>query len=89
MVAIGKSDFCDEAVFVIFEADETHVKPQHDITAHINITDDNINEADQVFILHLRVQHKHMNGRVVLQQRPSTLCRIMDNDRTLFPQACR
>ena len=73
-------DFCAEDVLVRFEADEAYMRPQHDVSANISITDDNINEADQVFILYLKSETA--GGNVLLQQRQSSLCRIIDNDRT-------
>ena len=80
-ILLGDLDFSDEAVFVTFEADEGYTRPQYDSIAHINITDDDINEADQVFILHLELEYMHVNGDVSLDQRQSSLCRIIDDDR--------
>ncbi len=64
-----------------FEADETYMWPQYDNIAYFNVTDDNINEADQIFILHLELENAYMNGNVLLQRRQNSLCRIIDNDR--------
>ena len=63
---------------IAFEADE--ISPQFDITTYINITDDDINEAQQVFAVVLEVEEALDESSVVLL-RPSTLCTIVDDDR--------
>ena len=52
------------------------------MSAHIFVTDDAINEAmQQVFIAELMIVGCLDPARVDLTVRPSTLCRILDNDR--------
>lgn len=74
-------DFCGQSVFVTFEADETFTESVFEITAQINITDDNINEAEQIFVVGMELEYALENTSVLLERRPSSLCRIIDNDR--------
>ena len=80
-IFVGNLDFSGKEVLVTFEADDTNIRPRYDSIAHINVTDDNINEADQVFILRLELEHSSVKGDVLLQLRPSSLCKIIDDDR--------
>ena len=49
--------------------------------AHIPIVDDAINEAAQVFIVELRLVSCVDSARFNLTTQPSSLCKIIDNDR--------
>lgn len=69
-------DFCGTAVLVMFEADET-LDPQAEVTAYINITDDSINEGEQVFMLEMETETILGNST---QQKLYSLCKIIDND---------
>ena len=47
----------------------------------INVTDDIINEADEVFVVHLELVDAVDPNRVDLGVRNASLCRIGDDDR--------
>ena len=74
----GGVDFSTKPLTITFMADESD--PQHEISARISIMDDTVNEADQVFIVSIELEHALVNTSVWLDRRPSTLCRIVDND---------
>lgn len=61
----------------MFKADETFANPLVEATAYINITNDNINEADQVFMVEMEVQHGLDSSSALLEQ---TICKIIDDD---------
>ena len=75
-------DFNNTAITLIFEPDEDAEVPVNEMSARIPIVDDDINEAtEQVFIVHLRLISSVNRSRVDFSTRPSSLCRIIDNDR--------
>lgn len=53
----------------------------NEIEVYINITDDDINEAEQFFVVNLRIEDALLHGHVQLSRRPSVLARIVDDDR--------
>ena len=75
--AVG-SDFCGEAVVLIFKADETLANPMAEATAYINITNDSINEADQVFVVEMQIQNGLDNSSALLLEH--SICKIIDDD---------
>ena len=65
---------------IIFEADEN--SGVNDMSAPVAIFDDPINEAaEQAFIVQLKLISSINPGLIDLNQRPASLCRIVDNDR--------
>ena len=73
-------DFNDTNITLIFEPDEDG--EVNEKSAPIFITDDAINEAtEQVFVAELILVSSNDSATVDLTIRPSTLCRIIDNDR--------
>ena len=73
-------DFNNTNITLVFEPDEdTEVSEK---SAPIFVTDDVINEAtEQVFVAELILVSSLDQTTVDLTIRPSTLCRIVDNDR--------
>lgn len=74
------NDFNNSAITIIFEPDENGEISE--MAAPVLVTDDAVNEAtEQVFVVTL----KHINSldpsKVDLTIRPTSLCRIVDNDR--------
>ena len=75
------NDFNNISVTLIFEPDENGT-PMNERNAPIPIVDDAINEAtEQVFIVELLLISSLDPATVDLNTRPSSLCRIIDNDR--------
>ena len=75
------SDFNNASVTLIFEPDEDGT-PMNEKGAPIPIVDDAINEAtEQMFVVELRLVSSLDPATVGLDTRPSSLCRIIDNDR--------
>ena len=73
-------DFNHANITLVFEPDED--AEVNEKSAPIFITDDAINEAtQQVFIAELILASSLDSATVDLTIRPSTLCRIIDNDR--------
>ena len=73
-------DFNNTNIIVIFEPDEDAEVDEK--STPIFVTDDVINEAtEQVFIAGLQLVSSLDPATVDLSIRPSTLCRIIDNDR--------
>ena len=70
-------DFSGEVVLVTFEPDEKSASSKNEVTTSINITDDNINEAEQIFLLEINIEQ---SLSFPLLRRPTTLCKIIDND---------
>ena len=73
------ADFDDAMVRVIFDPDEDMDNSVQN--APIPVVDDLINEAEQVFVVQLKLNSSTNPGSVSLTQRPASLCRIVDNDR--------
>ena len=74
-------DFNNTNITLIFEPDEDGT-PMNERSAPVPIVDDAINEAtEQVFIVELRLVSSLDPARVDLSTRPSSLCKITDNDR--------
>ena len=72
------NDFNNTNITLIFEPDENAPAMIRVMNAPIPIIDDVINEAtEQVFVVELRL----ISRLVDLSIRPSSLCRIIDNDR--------
>ena len=80
------ADFNSTNITLVFEPDENgEINEQ---SARIFITDDAINEAtEQVFVAELILVSSLDSATVDLTTRPSTLCRIIDNDRK-FESEC-
>ena len=75
------NDFNNASVTLIFEPDEDGT-PMNEMGAPIPIVDDAINEAtEQVFVVELRLVSSLDPATVDLSIRPSSLCKIIDNDR--------
>jgi hypothetical protein len=73
------ADFNNANITVVFEPDEG--AEVNEMGAPIFITDDAINEAtEQVFVAELILVSSLDSATVDLTIRPSTLCRIIDND---------
>ena len=74
------NDFNNTNITLVFEPDEGAEVSNRN--APIFITDDDINEAtEQVFVAELLLINSSNPVSVDLTTRPSTLCRIIDNDR--------
>ena len=73
------ADFNNTNITLVFEPDEDAAINEK--SASIFITDDAINEAEQVFIAELIHVSSLDPATIDLSIRPSTLCRIIDNDR--------
>ena len=74
------ADFNSTNITIVFEPDED--EEVNEGSAPIFITDDAINEAtEQVFVAELILVSSLDSATVDLSVRPSTLCRIIDNDR--------
>ena len=83
MLPIDSNDYNSSSIIVIFEPDEDAAINEK--SAPIFVTDDAINEAtEQVFVAELILVSSLDSATVDLTTRPSTLCRIIDNDRKLF-----
>ena len=79
MLSIDSNDYNSSRITVIFEPDEDG--EVNEMSAPIFITDDAINEAtEQVFVAELILVSSLDSATVDLTIRPSTLCRIIDND---------
>ena len=75
------ADFNSTNITLVFEPDEDMDQPVNEKSARISVTDDAINEAmEQVFIAELMLVSSFDSSSVQIT-RPSTLCRIIDNDR--------
>ena len=75
------NDFNNANITLIFEPDEDGTS-MNERDAPIPIVDDAINEAtEQVFIVEFRLVSSLDRLKVNLSTRPSSLCRIIDNDR--------
>ena len=75
------ADFDNTNITLVFEPDEDVDQPVNEKSARIFVTDDAINEAmEQVFIAELMLVSS-LDSSSVQITRPSTLCRIVDNDR--------
>ena len=73
-------DFNSTNITVIFEPDED--AEVNETSVYIPIVDDAINEfTEQVFVAELRLVSSLDSATVDLNTQPSTLCRIIDNDR--------
>ena len=80
MLPIDSNDYNSSSITVVFEPDEDG--EVNEKSAPIFITDDAINEAtEQVFVVELILVSSLDSATVDLSVRPSTLCRIIDNDR--------
>ena len=74
------ADFNNTNITLVFEPDEDG--EVNEIYTPIFVTDDAINEAtEQVFVAELILVSSLDSATVDLTIRPSTLCRIIDNDR--------
>ena len=74
------NDFNNTNITLVFEPDEDGEVSEKDVP--ISITNDAINEAiEQVFVAELLLINSSNPASVDLTTRPSTLCRIIDNDR--------
>ena len=73
------NDFYNTNITLIFEPDED--VPVNEINVPIPFVDDAINEAiEQVYIVLLQLVSSMRPAGVDLSTRPSSLCRIIDND---------
>lgn len=73
------NDFDDSVVIVTFPADEGQATRIPERTALIPITDDDIDEADQLFVVYLEIMNAEYVSRIDIGRSNST-CRIIDND---------
>ena len=74
------NDFNNTNITLVFEPDED--REINGKNAFIYVTNDAINEAtEQVFVAELLLINSSNPASVDLTRRPSTLCRITDNDR--------
>ncbi len=78
---IEQEDFIGDTVLATFYADDSSEDPQTEALAYINIVDDNINEASQVFILKLDYEDNQFISDIFLNKRHLSLAKIQDNDR--------
>ena len=69
----------ENTIVQIFPADEG-LDPQNDVDTPITVFDDDIDEADQVFIANLVISGAVNTSQVLIERRSST-CIIDDNDR--------
>jgi hypothetical protein len=77
---LGLNDFNNTNITIIFEPDEDAETNERSVP--IFVIDDAINEAiEHVFVAELRLISSINAAAVDLSTRPSTLCRIIDNDR--------
>ena len=79
------NDFDNTTIIITFEPDED-VVPMNGINinglgAPVPIVDDAVNEAEQVFVVELRLVSSINPATVDLSIQPTSLCRIVDNDR--------
>ena len=72
------NDFDTGTIRIIFEPDEDEGDNERD--APIPITNDNVNEAEQVFVVHLILINSSNPGSIDVMYRSSSLCRIIDDD---------
>ena len=76
------SDFNHTNITVVFEPDEDHSVAVSERSVPILVVGDDINEAmQQVFVIDLILISSLDAVTVDLTRRPSSLCRIVDNDR--------
>ena len=74
------NDFNSTPVTLIIPPDEQSLGVV-DFPVTIGIVDDAINEAtEQVFVVQLQVVNSTSQSSIDLSSRPSSLCRIIDND---------
>ena len=77
---LDRNDFNSTNITLVFEPDEDAEVTEKSIP--LFVIDDAINEAlEQVFVIELRVVSSVNPTGVDLITRPSSLCRIIDNDR--------
>ena len=82
LLPLDLADFDNTNITLVFEPDEEG--EVNEKSAPIFITDDAINEAtEQVFVAELILVSSIDSVTVDLTVQPSTLCRIIDNDRKL------
>ena len=74
------SDFNSVAFVVIFPADESAGSVLTEVLASVSLVDDDINEADQSFIVRLDVVEAMNFDLVDTNSRNTTICQIRDND---------
>jgi hypothetical protein len=80
MNSIDLADFNNTNITLVFEPDEG--AEVNEMSAPIFVTDDATNEAtEQVFVAELKLVSSLDPATIDLTIRPSTLCRIIDNDR--------
>lgn len=71
-----RRDFSTDELLVTFEAS---TQPNEDIIVYVNITDDEINEAEEVFVLEIEILDAVDRSRIDVT-RAVSLGRIADND---------
>ena len=80
LLLLDLNDFNNSAITLIFEPDEDQLISE--MSASIPVTDDAINEAtEQVFVVELRLVSTLDPSTVGFTVRPTSLCKIIDNDR--------
>ena len=80
MLSIDRNDFNNTSIIIVFEPDED--AEVNEKSAPFLVIDDAINEAaEQVFVIELQIVSSVNPTGVDLTTRPSSLCRIIDNDR--------
>ena len=75
-----EEDFNSRSFSVIFPADENLTYPIRRIDAFISTVDDDVNEAEQVFVVSFNVENA-TNPILVTVSDFRSLCFIRDNDR--------
>ena len=75
----GLNDFNNTILTIVFEPDE--IDDENEQNAPIPIINDELNEAtEQAFVVQLRLIDSVDPSSVILEQRPASLCRIVDDD---------
>ncbi len=73
-------DFNPNVLMVTFPADEAPSDTVFDLDVPIMIIDDEIDEAEQNFIVYFEVIDA-TDGNLILSERKAAVCRIADDDR--------
>ncbi len=74
------NDFDPTVLTMTFPADEAPSETIFDLDVPIVIRDDDIDEAEQDFIVYFEVIDS-INGNLILSERKAAVCRIADDDR--------
>ncbi len=80
IIYIDLQDFNPTVLTVTFPADEAPSDTVFDLDVPITIIDDDIDEAEQIFIVYFEVIDA-INENLMLSERKVAICRIVDDDR--------